>query len=248
MRASLVGAVFAIAVGFGLAGCLEQSARPVVPQEDPRTPTAPGKVVPAPGGTPQMDPVVVVPTAPDSGVMAQPKDAGEAPRVDAGAPDPGANAADPALEGNLQDFEGFSADGKRFAHSTYSEGAGFYLVHVIEGREGKLAQRFILESPEQLQAARKALQAGGFTSRGGALPAGVQVDAKVEGGKVVVTQKSEGGTRTLYEGNPFDQGAPVSAKVARVSPDGERVAVKVEQEAITEFGGITTYLLLEVAR
>lgn len=157
----------------------------------------------------------------------------------------GPAASDPALDGNLQKFAGFSADESQYAFSVYSDGAGFYLVHIVEGRDGKVKERFILDSEESLETARKALKARGFSSREGTLAGGVRPTAKVEDGKVVVAV----GGKVLYRGDPFGAreggGSAQSAKVAQVSPSGRKVAVQVNQTPVTEFGGITTYLVLD---
>lgn len=180
-------------------------------------------------------------------------------RVDAGPPGPGDSAsgesaaaadAGTGLEGSLEGFAGFSRDGAQFAFSVYSDGAGFYLLHIVEGPSGELKQRFILDGPENVEKARTFLKSKGFTQTSGTLPDGMKIDARIEGGQVVVTRRGGGQPdKTLHRGNPFKSaggGKPQRVSVAQVSPKGDKIAIRAEQVPVTEFGGIVTYLLIDV--
>lgn len=213
--------------------------------------------------------VVVLAACPQQQKQTQPQPPGETaapaaqPRelrtIDAGstaAPEaaPAPAEPDPALEGPLEKFAGFSADESRYAFSIYSEGAGFYLLNVVEGSTGKIAERFQLSDEENQSKARAYLKTNGYSTRTRppSEPPASRAKAAVTNGKVEVTLAPEGGgaPKVLYSGDPFNaedgMGAPSNAAIAGSSPAGKKLLVKVEQTPVTEFGGITTYLVLDV--
>lgn len=148
----------------------------------------------------------------------------------------------------LEKFAGFSRDESQFAYAVFSDGAGAFILQFVAGRHGEPQQRFVLDTPQARTQARAALDAGGFSAAQGALPEGVAVEARVADGKVVVTlRQGDAGTKVLYADDPFGgHGGPAAATQTRVSPSGKKVAVRVEQKPVTEFGGTTTWLLLDV--
>lgn len=187
-------------------------------------------------------------TTPDAGAPQSARDAGVA---EAGAP---AAAPDKALDGPLQKFSGFSGDETNYAFAIYSDGAGFFLLNVVDGGAGKIVQRFQLSDEANVEKAREYLKAHGYTSRTRppSAPPANRATAAVKQGQVEVTVAPEGGgaPRVLYRGDPFNAqggvGAPSNAAVAGASPSGRKLLVKVDQEPVTEFGGITTYLVLDL--
>jgi hypothetical protein len=152
------------------------------------------------------------------------------------------------MAASIRSFKGFSADEQRFAFSILSEGAGFHLLMVVEGAGGEVKERFPLDGPEGIARAAAFLRAGGFTAQQGTLPAAAKDRTRVvvSGTKVKATV----GDRVVYDGAPFKvvegMGAPKSAKVDQVSPSGKRIAIRVEQTPVTEYGGIVTYVLADV--
>lgn len=184
--------------------------------------------------TPRLTPTPAAPSpsAVDAGVAGRTLDAGVGGALD------------------LERFTGFSKDGSKFAFSVYSDGAGFYLLHVVDGPSGELKQRFILDAPESKEKARAFLTKNGFTEASGKLPPGMTVDARLEKGQVVVTRKGGGKPeKTLHRGNPFKSaggGKPQRVTVGPVSPKGDKVAIRAEQVPVTEFGGIVTYMIIDV--
>jgi hypothetical protein len=159
----------------------------------------------------------------------------------------------PAELGDLRKFSGFSGDESRYAFSVFSEGAGFHLLHVVNAA-GEMLQRFQLPDDAHVEKARDWLRAQGFSPRSGELPGKVRerLKATVRDGKVRVTGTPAAGgeAKVLYQADPFSAqggvGKPSSAEFAQVAPSGKRVAVKVGQAAVTEFGGITTYVIVDV--
>ena len=154
--------------------------------------------------------------------------------------------------GDLRKFRGFSGDESRYAYSVFSEGAGFHLLHVVNPA-GETLQRFQLSDEEHVAKARAWLEAQGFSPRSGELPGEVRqrLKATVKNGKVLVTGTPAGGGKetVLYQADPFagqGVGKPASAEIAQVAPSGKHVAVKVSQVPVTEFGGITTYVIVDV--
>lgn len=184
------------------------------------------------GSTPRVTPAPAAPAAVDAGAAGRTSDAG----------------VDGAID--LERFSGFSRDGSKFAFSVYSDGAGFYLLHVVDGPSGELKQRFILDAAESKEKARAFLKKNGFTETSGKLPPGMTIDARLDKGQVVVTRKGGGKPeKTLHRGNPFKSaggGKPQRVTVGPVSPKGDKVAIRAEQVPVTEFGGIVTYMIIDV--
>lgn len=164
-----------------------------------------------------------------------------------------AGTAAPAELGDLRKFSGFSADETRYAFSVFSEGAGFHLLHVVNAA-GETIERFQLPDDAHVEKAREWLKSQGFSPRAGELAGNVRerLKATVRQGKVLVTGATSGGgeEKVLYQADPFARegggGKPTSAELAQVAPSGKRVAVKVSQAPVTEFGGITTYVIVDV--
>jgi hypothetical protein len=168
-----------------------------------------------------------------------------------GLEDGGHRDADPALESSLEQFAGFSADESQFAFAVFSEGAGFSLLYVLSGHRGAQLRRFELSDPDRVEEARAFLRGAGFTTRRGLLATGTRVVARVEGNRVVVEHRLGDTSQVLYREDPFKYpepgaGGPARAEVWGASPSGKKVAVRVEQVPVTEFGGTTTYLVLSL--
>jgi hypothetical protein len=159
----------------------------------------------------------------------------------------------PAAEeiADVREFAGFSRDESHFAYSVFSEGAGFHLLHVVTP-EGRTVERLQLPDEPKVEQARRWLAANGFTSAEGTLAPALRERLRVEvgGGKVRVWLQAAAGAgeRVLYEANPFTQiggiGHPASATVGKVAPSGRRVAIRIQQTPVTEFGGTTLYVIV----
>jgi hypothetical protein len=159
---------------------------------------------------------------------------------------------DPAdTEGDLHDFRGFSRDETQFAYTHFAEAAGLHLLQVVEGK-AELKHRFQLIDDAAVDQARAFLRERGFSRRQGELPPGVQqaLQLRVAGGKARISLRRDGKDQVLYEADPFETpgavGGVKSVSMGHVSPSGRRIAVRVEQVPVTEFGGIVGYLLLDV--
>ncbi len=164
-----------------------------------------------------------------------------------------AGTSAPVELGDVRKFSGFSGDETRYAFSVFSEAAGFHLLYVVNA-SGETLQRFQLPDDAHVEKAREWLTSQGFSPQTGALPGDVRdrLKATVRRGKVLVTgARSVGGeAKVLFQADPFAEdgggGKPTSAELAQVAPSGKRVAVKVNQAPVTEFGGITTFVIVDV--
>ncbi len=240
-----------ISIGsLGLAGCPDRAEeRPPAQTVPMGQPDAVVRDAGAAGATitqPSAQPAAEAPRAPDAGLAL---DAGTAPS----APGPTPASVDPAeTSGNLYDFSGFSRDESLFAFTVFSEAAGLHLLHVVSGDAGKLEQRFQLVDDAATEKARSYLREHGFTREQGTLPPEVKAGLSLTAlrGKARVILKEGAEERVLYEGDPFQTpGAAGGVKrvaLAQVAPSGKRIAVKVEQTPVTEWGGIVGYILVDV--
>ncbi len=153
----------------------------------------------------------------------------------------------------LEDFQGFSGDESRFAFTVFSEAAGLHLMHVVSGDGTELEQRFQLVDEAATGEARAFLRGHGFTRKQGTLSPEVKrgLSFSAEDGKAKVALSTpEGGERVLYQGDPFDmpgsKGGVARVSLAFVAPSGRRIAARVEQTPVTEWGGIVGHLLIDV--
>ncbi len=241
MRSWSVFSVFVVVIAsmsMSMAACKRE------PAEVPRS-------VPASGTGPAVEAAVALKDRPNRELVRSvgPRPLGERLLAKNAKPQPAA----PADLGDLRKFSGFSADESRYAFSVFSEGAGFHLLHVVNPA-GETLQRFQLPDDAHVEKAREWLKAQGFSPRRGELPASVRerLKATVRNGKVVVTAAPAAGgeAKVLFQADPFAAqggvGKPASAELAEVAPSGKHVAVKVSQTAVTEFGGITTYVIVDL--
>lgn len=241
MRFSFTRVPVTFALGLGcllIVGCPEQKMMPAPP--GPPTKDAP----PPPSNAVIQDSPKPRPNVEDAGAQ------GTAPAAADG--DSGAIAeVAPASFGPLETFAGFSRDETSFAFAQFAEAAGTHILQFARGQRGTSNDRVVLDSEQSNEKAKALLEEGGFTPKKGELPAGMSVEAAAMGGKAQVTLTMADGTkRKLYDGNPFalgPGGAKVqAAKVGPISPSGRVVAVQVDSNPMSEFGGVTTYVLVSV--
>ena len=220
-----------------------------------RSATSPAGAPPRPGGSsakaagaekagtaaatkaPSGDAVAAGTAAPDAGV----------PGAATAAPDAG-TALDP------DHFVGFSGDEREFAWSSYSDGAGFYILTVVASTTGARVTDLPLDSPEAKAKARSLLAKQRFTATpvpaSKALPAGTTLKVTVPDGMVTVALVRGDRAVALKPGKDFLEtskhfGAPKAA-LWGFSPQGTYVAVKLTQSAGAELGTAVAYHVVDV--
>ncbi len=256
-RTKRVGAGVAALLLAGFGGCTERTKTPD-PEAAAQTRAAaladakahaeaPAEPLAKTGPAPETAPGTLVPAEPEAAARAEP----EAAPAPAAAPPP-LDLKD--LEGDLLDFSGFSRDESLFAFTRYAEAAGLHLLTVVEGTKGEVKHRFQLMDEGSTEQARAFLRERGFSRREGNLPEALRdrLQLRVQDGKakVVLLPKARGGQTVLYEGDPFAQpnvaSAVKSVEKGMVSPSGRKLALRVEQVPVTEWGGIVSYIIVDV--
>lgn len=142
-------------------------------------------------------------------------------------------------DGGLNAFVGFSKDEQRFAFSVYSDGAGAYLLSVIEA-PNKLLQRLTLGGSKEEPEAKKLLDEGGFSGEGYE----GNFDAKLEGATVHVLA----GGQEVWSGEPFGGMGAGNVRIRPwgCSPSKKRGAIEATVPSGTEFGDIKTYVIFDL--
>lgn len=136
-------------------------------------------------------------------------------------------------------FTGFSADGRRFAYSVYSEGAGGSVLTIIEA-PNKPVKKILLDTPQATAQAKALLSEGGFTST----RRRVALQVTMKEVSAVVTH-SDG--RVVFKGTAFE-GAPgtnTQASLWGCDPSGKTAALHMSTLYESEYGNASGYVLFD---